>query len=489
MLSAILLITYCGFLIKDAWYAVSGSDSCGYASLAQSIVAGKVVKPAAELNHFGLDPDFTNVFTPLGYNPGPRPGTITPLYPIGLPLHLAIGGLIGGWERGPYLVNPIIAVLSLVLIYLVGMELGLSRSFSITGTILLAAHPTFIYFMLQPMSDGTATFWSLVVIWTSLRARKRDQWSVFAGAAFGVAFLVRPSDVLLLIPVLFCLPLKPRTLLLFCLGGLPVAGVFFAYNAISYGHPLKTGYTTTNHQELLSLSNILVRFNHYIKWLKKLASPLIFYAWLGVVICRRVFWRDRALIISWLGVFLIFYSFYDIYNEWWYTRFLLPGIPAMILGALLTTRELLTLLKQRLSEPILVKVGWIAIIGLIIISLNSSIRHIRRFEMFEVGRHELIYPESCRWADKILPNRSLIVSMQMSSTLKFYTDRLIARYDLVLPEQRQPLKSHVADKGYRWYALLWFWEVEKAQQGLPGKWEKIGTYQDKISLWQIEPEP
>ncbi|HKX27821.1 MAG TPA: glycosyltransferase family 39 protein, partial [Blastocatellia bacterium] len=291
ILPVILLILYCGFLIRNAWYAVAGSDSTGYVSFARSMAAGEIVKPVVELNRLELPNDFTDVFMPLGSSHGPRPGTIAPMYPIGLPLHLALGGLLGGWEYGPFLVNPIIAGLSLILIYLIGLELGLPRRFSATGAVMLAVHPTFLYFAMQPMSDGASACWALVAIWTSLRSRQRDWWGLFAGAALGAAFLVRPSNVLLSIPMLFSLRLKPRVLLLCCLGGLPFAGAFLIYNTVAYGHPLTTGYAVTiptNHQGQLMWANLSVRFNYYVDWLQRLIGPLAVLGWLGVAACRNL---------------------------------------------------------------------------------------------------------------------------------------------------------------------------------------------------------
>ncbi len=31
---------------------------------------------------------------------------MSPLYPIGFPLHLALAALIGGWAKAPFLVSP-----------------------------------------------------------------------------------------------------------------------------------------------------------------------------------------------------------------------------------------------------------------------------------------------------------------------------------------------------------------------------------------------
>ncbi|MGH9939948.1 MAG: YfhO family protein, partial [Blastocatellia bacterium] len=480
------LLIYGYFLVSSASYAVGGTDSSGYARIARSILKGGIVQRVSEMDLLGLPNEFILNFIPLAYNPGPRPGTMTPFYPVGFPLLIAAGALIGGWEYGPFLVSPVCAVLSLVLIYLIGLELGLSRVFSIAGAMMLAASPTFIYMGLQPMGDVAATCLSLVTIWASLRSGKRDGWALLAGAAFGLNFLIRPTNILLLIPMLFCLRLKPRTLLFFFLGGLPLAAIFFTYNATAYGHPLRTGYGEIGLQHEIMFSGFTARFNHYYYWIKVTMSPLPLLCWLFVLVDRKVDWRNRAMLISWFGAFFLFYACYDIYDAWWYTRFLLPGYPAMILGALVVVRDLAGLLGKLVSEGNRARLRWVALAILLAVTLSHERRYIRRLDVFNFGPGEFVHSASCRWADRMIPSQSLVVSMQMSGALKFYTGRPIVRWDGVEPAQWPVLKNRAAEKGYRWYALLLPFEVEDARKQLSGKWVQVGTF-NQVSLWQIEP--
>jgi hypothetical protein len=483
------LVIYGYVLVRHASYAVGGSDSSGYAGIARSLLKGSIVQPVAGLDELGLPDNFARLFIPLGYGPSPRPGTMSPTYPIGLPLHMAAGALIAGWDYGPFLVSPAAAVVSLVLIYLVGLELGLPRGFSIAGAVMLAASPTLIFMALAPMSDVTATCWSLVAIWASLRSSSRDGegdgWGALAGAAFGMAFLVRPSNILLLIPILFSLRLKPRTILFFLLGGLPLAAVFFAFNVTAYGHPLQTGYGATAHFDLMTTTGFTARFNHYVYWLAMTMSPLLLLGWLGVAADGRVYWRVRALLVAWFGAFLLFYSCYDIYDDWWYTRFLLPAFPAMILGALLTVRDVAGLFKRPISERNRARLSWVVLAILLAAVFGSARHYIKRFDIFSVGAGESVHSASCRWADKIIPSQALVVSMEQSGALKFYTRRPTLRWDLVTPDQWQLLKNRAAERGYEWYALLQPHEVEDAQKRLTGKWVQIGKLRH-MSLWRIE---
>ena len=479
------LLIYSFLVIRYAYYSVWGSDPTGYVNVARSLLEGRIAQPAPALDELKLPDQFIYSFSPLGYEAGPRPRTLAPTYPVGYPLHMAGGALIFGWKYGPFLVSPLAAALSLVLIYLVGVELGLTRGLAITGAAMLALNPTFCLQAIQPMSDGLATCWSMAAILTALRSRRREAWGLGAGAAFGLAFLVRPSSVLLLIPIFFSIRLSPKTLLLFFLGGLPFAGVFCAYNAAAYGHPLMTGYVATRHQDLVMLSNFTIRFRHYIYWLTATMSLTPLLGWLCVAMDRDVKLRDRALLISWFGVFLLFYSCYFYYAEWWYTRFLLPGMPALILGTLLVVRDLGKHIERSAAGQKGVWLRWAAVIVLIGVTLGFERQSVERFRLLKVAALDMAQADFCRQSDRLLPRQALLVATEMSGAIRFYTGRPIIRYERVGAEEWQTLQARAAESGYQCYALLLSQEIEEAQKRLPGRWTRLGMLR-QISLWQIE---
>jgi hypothetical protein len=486
ILAVIGLLIYGYVLASRASYAVGGSDSSGYAQIARSILNGELVRRVTGLDLFGLPNDFDLIFIPLAYDQGPQPGTMTSIYPIGFPMHLALGALIAGWEYGPYLVTPIVGLLSLVLIYLVGLELGLPRGFSIAGAVMLAASPTFIHYSTQPMSDVVAMFWSLAAILAALRSGKRGGWSLLAGAAFGMAVLTRPSSILLLIPILFILRLKFKNILFFILGGLPLAAIFFTYNAIAFGHPLETGYGRIGLlQDAVKISGFKERFNLYHYWIKVTMSPLPLLGWLVVAADRKVEWRNRAMLVSWFGAFFLVYSCYDFSGAWWWTRFLLPAYPAMILGALLVARDIVGLFGKWISEDHRARLRWIILAILLGVTLSHEDRNIKRFDLFNFGANEIAHKTSCHWADQAIPSHSLLAAGQMSGALDFYTQRPIVRYDWLDPVKWATVKKHAAERGYQWYALLMDFEIEGAQDQMGGRWTKLGVI-GPISLWRID---
>lgn len=386
-----------------------------------------------------------------------------------------------GWERGPFFISPLLGVLSLLLLYLIGMRLGLSLAYAFAGAAILAINPTFIFMALQPMSDVTALFWGLALIWAGLRSREDDRWAALAGAAFGVAFLTRPTNILLLAPLACCLRLKPKPLLYFVLGGLPLAAIFFGYNYAAYGHPLQTGYGSINLQDEFTTSDYGARFKHYTYWVAMTLGPWMLLGWLGAAANRLLEFRYRALLITWFGTFLFFYCSYRFYEDWWYTRFLLPGYPGLILGALLTAQWLIgTWGKER---PL---ARWIVGFILLVATLGFADHYNRKFVVFRTGRDQDIHRDSCRWADTSLPGQAIIVSGEMSGALKFYTQRLILRWDMVRPDLWPTVKSRIQEKRYEFYALLMPHELELAQQRVPGEWKELGQMRH-ISLWHINP--
>jgi hypothetical protein len=481
----VLLAIYFGIVAKHAAHAVGGSDSSGYARIARGLLQGHVRQTATEIEQLGLPANYAEWFAPLAYRAVRQDGVLTALqapgYPVGFPLHLAVGAALGGWQHGPFHVSPLLGALSLLLIYLVGRQLGLPRAYAYACGVLLAANPTVLLFSFLPMSDVAAMFWGLVTVWAGLRARQAERWALWAGAAFGVGVLVRPTNALLLAPLMFCLPLRPKVWLRFALGGLPTAAIFYAYNLASSGHSLVSGYSASFVQHAFTFNGFFKRLGDYVYWLSITLTPLPLLGWLGIAAVRQVGWRDRALLVAWFGVVLLLYALYDLYPQWEDTRFLLPGYPGLILGALLTTRYLL---EHGWGERRWLR--WAAGVLLLAAPFGVAVRFDHTRELFRFGRSQILSADACRWADQKLPERALIISMEMSGVLKFYTQRQIMRWDGVTPEAWPVFYRQLQARGYEFYALLSELELKRAQERVPGRWRPLGYLKD-ISLWQLYP--
>jgi 4-amino-4-deoxy-L-arabinose transferase-like glycosyltransferase len=459
---------YAVLLVRANSPIAGGADSSGYLNEARLLARGRVSEEIAGLALLGLPPADPDLFIPLGYRSGPTPGTMAPRYPPGLPLQMALLGKIGGWTEAPFLAAPIAAIASLLLLYAVARQLGLSPGLSAAGALMLAVCPIFFGMAVQPMSDVPATAWVLAAIYFGLRARRSDRWAVAAGAALGVAVIVRPTNALAVIPLLFALPPGWRAIGRSFAGGAPFAVLLLLYNSASFGGATSTGYEAIL-TRTMSAANVWPEIRHHGFWLGALLTPLVPLAWLGVGFDRRVPGRDRALLLTWFGAFFVFYCFYEVYDDWWAVRFLLPGIPAMILAALLVARDVSLPAKwKRVVGPALLA-GIVAV----------GVGHIVRFHLFSIGLGERVYRDASRGAAGLVPARSLIAAMQMSGALKYYAERPILRSDRVRPEHFAAIRRRAEGRGIPLYALLWPFEVADLDH-MPGDWEPVSRWRDVV---------
>ncbi len=480
---AALLAGYALVLFHHTSFAAGGSDSSGYLNGARLLSRGRVTEPVRGLERLNRPVDDAPLFIPLGYRPGPRPGTMSPSYPPGLSLHMAAAAAVGGWSRAPFYTSPVAGLACLVLLYFLGRELGLPRGLAIAGSVLLGFMPVFVFEEVVAMSDVPATAWAIASVLAALRARRTPGFAALAGAAFAIGVLVRPMNALLLPALLLALPARPKSWGLFALGGIPFAGFQLLYNDAAFGGPLVTGYGGLL-AGALAWNNFSPRAVHYTLWLSRTISPLPLLGWVAFAFDRKVALRDRALLFVWFAAFFLFYSFYAVYEAWWYTRFLLPGLPAVILGALLLLRDALGLAEPSSGRRVPLRVA--AAVILILAVLAVEIRFLDKEKVHKIYKGERAYPDACEMARRRLPANAILVSMQMSGALHYYTDLTYVMWNMMDGARLAELRAATESRGYRWYALLAPFEQEEVKKNLPENWREIDRTGD-IALWELAP--
>lgn len=480
---ALLLAGYALVLFHHTSFAAGGADSSGYLNAARLLSRGRASEPIRGLERLGLPTDDGPLFIPLGYRNGPRPGIMSPSYPPGLPLHMAAAAAVGGWSRAPFFVGPLAGLASLVLIFFLGRELGLSPGLAFAGSVLLAFTPVFVFLEVVAMSDVPATAWAMAAVLAALRARRTPACAALAGAAFAVGVLVRPMNALLLPALLFALPTRPKSWGLFVLGGVPFAVFLLLYNDAAFGSPLLTGYGGLLSGGL-AWSNFPPRAVYYALWLSRTVSPLLLLGWLAFAFDRRVALRDRGLLLVWFAAFFVFYSFYTVYDAWWYTRFLLPGIPAIILATLILLRDALGLAERSGGSRAPLRVG--AAVALVLAALAVEVRFIDKEKVHKVYKGERVYPDACEMARRRLPPNAIVLAMQMSGALHYYTAITYTMWNWLDPARFASLRAATESRGYGWYALLAPFEQEEVKRNLPGRWREIDRTGD-VALWELVP--
>src|SRR5205823_1865805 len=120
----VALVAYTTFLVSNLSYAAGGPDTSGYMNEAKMIAAGHMTLPVDLVRTLKLDDSWLRDFMPLGFAPSPG-ARMHPTYPPGLSVHLAMLGLIGGWQRAPFFLGPFAAAGALAFLFAIARKLEL----------------------------------------------------------------------------------------------------------------------------------------------------------------------------------------------------------------------------------------------------------------------------------------------------------------------------------------------------------------------------
>ncbi len=480
LLAAILLLQ--GLVTWRYLGAVAGAaDSSGYMNSARLLARGEFSAPfrVVEGVNEASGPDyFDEFYAPLGFRPMLHNGTISPIYPIGLPLLIAAVAKATNWNVAPGLVMMVHALLGVVLTFELGRQFGLPPGWAALGTLILAASPLFFNASLSTMSDVPSLVWTTAAILLARAARQRPAWALAAGLVVGMCVLMRPTGALALLPAAVALAGRQRASWLFVLGGMPAAGLLALYNLKAYGGVFTTGYFAV--PDLFALSHVGPTLVHYAIWLPLLLTPLVLAAvalpWLD-----RVASRDKWMLGVWVLAFLAFYACYTFtQTTWWFLRFVLPAFPPMIVAALLGLRAYSRRKPWRVS-PVL---AWAAV-GAVILAEGALWS--RALRVNNVGKDEEAYRSAAAWMQTHVPPSAVVLAMQDGGALYYYTDFRVLRAEWFKPEKFRQLVPVIRAAGRPIYAILHDFEIEEEfSQHIPGNWVKIDRVFNR-TVWRLEP--
>jgi hypothetical protein len=164
------------------------------------------------------------------------------IFPPGWPAMLAVGVLLGI----PWLINPLLAGLNVLLTYALLVHLY-SRRTARLAALLLCTSPWHVFMAMNFMSHTFLLTCILVAAVAVAYARRsgKAMWMWLSGGALGMASLIRPLDALVMAAILgLCLMVtgRPRVktaaLVALVLGALLVGAAVLPYNEVLTGDPL-----------------------------------------------------------------------------------------------------------------------------------------------------------------------------------------------------------------------------------------------------------
>ena len=439
-----------GVLVAEA------SDAWGYVSQADLWLARDLTieQPIAR------DVPWPNAgwtFAPLGYRPAPDdPGVIVPTYPPGLPVLMAVGKRLVG-TCGPFLISPLLGGLTIWFTYLLGVRVS-SRVVGLAAAALLATSPIFLLMVVHPWSDAPATAFLVLGL---VLALSDSRWRAFwTGAAVSTAIFIRPNLVFVgaVFVAFIVLSAKPvagepplrarvRAFLWFSIGGAPMVLAVATLNTVLYGAPWSAGHGSLG--ELYSWRFIWRNLIDYPRWMWATETAVIALSVVPLIVWTRA--RVRRPLLTLLASFVVAvwlsYLFYRAYGLWQYLRFLLPIIPVLLVLASCG----LAIVLGRLSGA-----GERIVAATLVIASVFSLRVgvVRGEDVFGYWRTGMAYTSVGEYVRQHLPTNAVILTVQHSGSIRYYSNRLTLRWDFLAPEWWPRALNALSERGYRPYVLL-----------------------------------
>lgn len=296
-------------------------------------------------------------------------------YPPGHSFLLMLGILF----NAPWVINPLLGSLTVVLLYFLGKELYDERTGRLSA--LLGMLSPFILFMSSEfMNHASALFFftAFTLFFAKTMHAKRAYYAIIAGVCLGMILNIRPLTAFALaLPFVFAsgylLMAQFRKYLLpmaaMMAAFLILAGVLLSFNYLTNGDPLLFGYVVLYgpehlpgfgnaawgepHTPIQGLRHTLNDLNGLNKFLFEWPVPSLFFVFLLFVSLPRNKW-DYLLFASFVSLVAI-YFFYWFHNWCFGPRFFYESATALIV---LTARGILrlpVLLRSILNLPVTIK--------------------------------------------------------------------------------------------------------------------------------------
>jgi hypothetical protein len=404
-------------------------------------------------------PDAGATFAPSGFAPKPDgSGASVPLCPAGLSLLMAIPLALGA-GRAIFLVVPLLGALAIWCAFVIGRGLGGPLA-GVASAALLACSPTFLYQLVQPMSDVPAAALWLAALALALAAKghaRATRVSGTAGLVAGAAIMIRPNLApLAIVPVLLALP--SRAAALATLAGLvPGIAAVAGLQAAVYGAPWRSGYGDL--ANLFALSHVAPNLARYPAWITAAHTPAIAVGLLAPLVPGVR--RQTGLLLGFIALVAAAYLPYVVFDDWSYTRFLLPGLAVLIV----LTAVVFTAATRPLPRP----AQSVVVLAVVMALGGIWVSRADRLSVFRLQSLERKYVELGRYAATSLPPTAVVIAGQATGSVRFYAGLPTLSWDAIDPVWLDRTLLELRRRGRAPYFAIETWEIEPFRARFGGR--------------------
>jgi hypothetical protein len=297
------------------------------------------------------------------------------------------------------------------------------------------------------MSDVPAAALWLVAIAAAIGTRPRH--AAVAGAASSAAILVRPNLVPLGFVIGLFLLLRPertwrarlRAAATYAAWSVPGCLAVAAIQQQFYGSPLSSGYGSL--ATLFAVDHVAPNAARYASWLWQALTPAVALAALAPLLLPGPL---VALLTALFAVNAALYLPYVVFDDWGYTRFLLPTIPLLLIMVAAVADAMWR--RLRLPRPqVAVAVFAIALSVLFV-------RQARDRSVFRLQRLEARFERAGAYVAARLPANALVITSAESGSVRFYSGRRTLVWDQLDPGWLDRAMAWSRGRGFEPYLLF-----------------------------------
>lgn len=162
--------------------------------------------------------------------------------------------------------------------------------------------------------------------------------------------------------------------------------------------------------------------------------------------------RHAWLCLGIAGTTLACYLPYRVFDDWWYTRFLLPAIPLLIVASVATLVAIVERFAPRLQLPVTT-----ACVAAVMTLWITTARARHAFDLSDLEQH---YHRAGTAAAAHVPATASIFTVKNSGSVQYHAGLPTVSWDTLEPDALDRTLAFVRERGYPPYLLL---EIDEEQ--------------------------